>query len=230
MTIFDVVAWLVHIAAVAWAWPWLTDKSRVRRPLFWLSCLLPIISWCWLVPEGLNARHRVEVEHRRETRVARRRAAVPFLQQQLIDGTLVEQENARQILQMWRAPEVPMHRPAAEVQPWLVVGGTPRAHLEPPSLKLYEAGCRCPACVSLARDVSTARAEGGYALALDQVHRQIAGSLSIPPSLLADNCPRCDVEEIHQMNGAGQVCVTQVIGQRCSAHGGDIVDVQTFYR
>lgn len=187
MTLFDVVAWLVHIAAVAWAWPWLSDKARVGRPLFWLSCMLPIISWCWLVPQGLNTRHRIEAEYRRQQRAARRRAAVPFLRQQLIDGTVLEQENARQVLEMWGAPEV-----------------------EPPPGQ-------------------SARADGGFALALDQVQRQIIDNLSIPP-VMTGACPDCEVEEIPQRNAAGGLCVVHVVGRSCAAHGGVRLDVEIPFR
>lgn len=251
MSVFDVVAWMMHALAVWWAWPWL----RSGKPSKWLvalSCALPIIAWCWLIPEGFEARSRQEMELRRQVRAAERRKAIAFLREQLASGTPVEQMNAREVLALWNVPEVAPVRSAASTDPlilhtsrpesvqqpgpWLVVGGTARAHVDPPSLQRYAAGCRCPACVGLWNDVNQARRGGGNAQemwvfqdAIAQANERIMAGLSIPrvshESSMMD-CPDCDVQEVHQMNGRGDICVTHVVGRTCSAHGGVSINWQ----
>jgi hypothetical protein len=234
MSAFDVVAWLVHIVTLVWAWPWLSDRSRVRRPLFWLSCVLPIISWCWLIPEGLSTRRGQRAKVRRQVQEARRAEAVKFLRDQLSNGTPLEQDNARQLLAMWgeseTAPPVDENAPVIvrtsdpgdvrSVGNWLVVGGLQRAHLEPPSLELYDRGCRCPACVQLAESPPMRR-EPTFADAVEKMRREIVAGLGFPPAQLVgpEDCPDCDIDEIVGRNGSGQVCVTYLTGRTCRAHG-----------
>lgn len=235
---------LVHLILAVWAWPWFS-----RRDKLWILLLLglfaPIISWPVLAPLGVIGWSDLWVD-RREQRLELerqcRQEAVCFLRDQLVNGTPVEQENAREVLAMWSVPEI---APPAEEAPlllhtdrpqdvrregdWLVVGGLPRAHVDPPTLERYDGGCRCPGCTHLYREVQKARRANarqdpdGFALAIASVQRQICAGLSLPPAVLAphEECPDCEWEVIQQMNGRGEVCVThRILVHRCPWHAG----------
>lgn len=235
---------LAHLLAVAWAWPWFDRRNKL-----WLLALIglfiPLLSWPLLAPLGVIgwSDHVAQRRDRRpELDLQRREEAIRFLRGQLAHGTPVEQANAREILAMWSVPEVEPPREEAPLllqteRPqdvrregdWLVVGGLPRAHVEPPSLERYAHGCRCSGCVHVhdavvkARRANEQRDPDGFALAIASVQRQICAGLSLPPAVLAphEECPDCEWEVIQQMNGRGAVCVThRILVHRCPWHAG----------
>lgn len=241
---------LAHLLLVVWAWPWFDRQDKI-----WLLALIglfaPILSWPLLAPLGVIgwSEHVVDRRERRlELELQRREEAVRFLRDQLVNGTPVEQANAREILAMWSVPEAEPPREEAPIllytdRPqdvrregdWLVVGGLPRAHVDPPTLESYYRGCRCPACVHVHDEVVLARGEhecqnvGGFALAIASAEGRVRASLGIPPSLPLpvppvtlgpeDDCPDCEWETVVQRNGIGQVVATHHIPlHRCPWH------------
>lgn len=233
---------VAHALLVACAWPWYSKREKLWV-LVLIGLFVPLISWPLLAAQSVLAhddRLKARQAERESQEVLGRAKAVRFLRQQLADGTPVERENARQILAMWSVPEVAA--PAEEAPlllhtdrpqdvrregDWLVVGGLPRAHVDPPTLERYDGGCRCPGCTHLYREVQKARRANarqdpdGFALAIASVQQQICAALSIPPAVLLppEECPDCEWEVIEQRNGRGEVCVSyRVPLHRCPWH------------
>jgi len=167
----NVIAWLMHLALLVWCWPlirfwWSGDASLEwqggdtygkppvphgrRRWAVVASLLLPIVSWCWLVPVRVSHGWRVaELEsiRLRHQQTAERNRDIAFWREQAATGDLLAATVAVELLDMWGVPPAERrHRaPALEVDEstWQLYAARPRAL---PGAHPYSGRCPCRNC------------------------------------------------------------------------------------
>jgi hypothetical protein len=119
----NAVSWLVHVGVLVWCWPllrsWFGSHTGRAVALAVASVLLPILAWCWLVPEMLAFRRR-EHEVRQAEMLARRRAErerdLAFWSEQVRTGDLNSARLGLELLALWDV-ELDAVAPVLRTQP-----------------------------------------------------------------------------------------------------------------